>query len=331
MPTAIDLQPGLLGRNTGAVVETHGLTRLFGEVKAVDDLELRIEPGEIFGLLGPNGAGKTTTIRMLATLLTPSSGTAHVCGFDVSRKAGEVRKRLGYVMQEIAPALYFLTARERVEMEASLYHVPRNRVHDRAEEVLSVVGLLEDADKRFTNFSGGMQKRLDLACGMLHEPEVLILDEPTLGLDVKSRHNMWEYVRHLQSRGVTILLATNYLDEADRLCNRLTIIDHGRVVVTGTPSELKRAVGADVVQVSTSKPGALKHAIEPEPWVQRIVAVESGEVLVYVRDAAAAIPAIMRLAAAAGVELDRITYSQPTLDDVFLMHTGHELSQEATG
>jgi ABC-2 type transport system ATP-binding protein len=319
---------GSIGVSGDAFVETRGLTRVFGDYKAVDNLDLRIEPGEIFGLLGPNGAGKTTTIRMLATLLRPSSGAATVCGFDISRQAGEVRKRLGYVMQEIPRGLYALTARERVQMEASLYHVPRGRVHARAEEVLEVVGLLGDADKMFTTFSGGMQKRLDLACGMLHEPQVLILDEPTLGLDVKSRHNMWEYVKRLQARGVTILLATNYLDEADRLCNRLTIIDHGRVVVTGTPSDLKRAVGADVVQVATEKRALLKQAVEHEPWVQRLAEVESGEVLVYVRDAATAIPAIMRLAAAAGVELDRVTYNQPTLDDVFLMHTGHELSQE---
>ena len=314
------------------IIETTELTRTFGAHKVVDGISLAIEPGEIFGLLGPNGAGKTTTIRMLATLLAPSSGGARVCGFDVSTQAGEVRKRLGYVMQEIPRGLYALTARERVEMEASLYHVPRRNVRARANEVLDVVGLAGDADRKFTTFSGGMQKRLDLACGMLHEPEVLILDEPTLGLDVKSRHNMWEYVRRLQERGVTVLLATNYLDEADRLCNRLTIIDHGRVVITGTPENLKRAVGADVVQVATSNPAGLRAAVESQPWVQRIATVGAeGDVTIYVEDASVAIPTIMRLAAGASVELDRVTYSQPSLDDVFLLHTGHELtSQEAS-
>ena len=313
---------------TVSVVETRGLTRFFGSQRAVDGLDLSIESGEIFGLLGPNGAGKTTTIRMLATLLTASAGTATVCGFDVSRQAGEVRKRLGYVMQEIPRGLYAMTARERVQMEASLYHVPRARVRARAAEVLEVVGLIGDADHLFTTFSGGMQKRLDLACGMLHEPQVLILDEPTLGLDVKSRHNMWEYVRRLKARGVTILLATNYLDEADRLCDRLTIIDHGKVVVTGAPEDLKRAVGADVVQVSTTGPDALRDAVAAQPWVQRIASGEPGEVTIYVEDASAAIPAIMRLAAAVGVELDRVTYNRPTLDDVFLLHTGRELATE---
>ena len=311
-----------------AVVETERLTRLFGSTPAVDALDLRIGRGEIFGLLGPNGAGKTTTIRMLATLLTPSAGSARVCGFDVSTQAGEVRKRLGYVMQDIPRGLYQLTARERVEMEASLYHVPRGRVRGRAAEVLDVVGLLGDADRMFNTFSGGMQKRLDLACGMLHEPEVLILDEPTLGLDVSSRRKMWEYVKRLQARGVTVLLATNYLDEADHLCDRLTIIDHGRIVVTGIPADLKRDVGADVVQVSTSSPLALRDVVEREPWVQRLAILDATDVTVYVHDAASAIPAIMRLAATAGVELDRVTYSQPSLDDVFLLHTGHELSRE---
>ncbi len=308
-----------------AIIETEKLARSFGPNRVVDGLELRVEAGEIFGLLGPNGAGKTTTIRMLTTLLAPTSGTARVCGFDIGREAREVRKRVGYVMQEVPMALYALTARERVEMEASLYHVPRANVSERATAVLDVVGLLGDADRRFRTFSGGMQKRLDLACGMLHEPQLLVLDEPTLGLDVQSRHNMWEYIRGLQSRGVSVLLATNYLDEADRLCDRLTIIDNGKMVVTGVPAALKRTVGADVVQVSSQSEEALLQALAPEAWVLRSAGNGAGDVTVHVADGAAAVPAIMRVATEAGLILDRITYSQPTLDDVFLLHTGHEL------
>ncbi|MEP6870568.1 MAG: ATP-binding cassette domain-containing protein [Anaerolineaceae bacterium] len=308
-----------------AIIETDKLARSFGPNRVVDGLDLRVEAGEIFGLLGPNGAGKTTTIRMLTTLLAPTSGTARVCGFDIGREAREVRKRVGYVMQEVPMALYALTARERVEMEASLYHVPKASVSARATAVLDVVGLLGDADRRFRTFSGGMQKRLDLACGMLHEPQLLVLDEPTLGLDVQSRHHMWDYVRGLQGRGVSVLLATNYLDEADRLCDRLTIIDNGKMVVTGVPADLKRTVGADVVQVSSQSEQALLSALEPQPWVLRSAGNGAGEVTVHVTDGASAIPAIMRVATDAGLTLDRVTYSQPTLDDVFLLHTGHEL------
>lgn len=308
-----------------AVVEAEGLVRQFGSYRAVDGLDLRIGRGEVFGLLGPNGAGKTTTIRMLATLLAPTAGSARVCGFNVVGQAKEVRRRIGYVMQQIATNRYALTGRQCVEMEANLYHIPRGAVKQRAEEVLDLVGLLPAADRLFPTYSGGMQKRLDLACGLLHRPQLLILDEPTLGLDVQSRHNVWEHVRELQSQGTTILLATNYLDEADRLCGRLTIIDKGQAVVTGTPSELKRTVGADVVQVATAGTEALAAAIAGEPWFQRTVTPEPGQLNAYLHDAATALPALMRIAGERGIHLDKVTYSEPSLDDVFLMHTGREL------
>jgi ABC-2 type transport system ATP-binding protein len=311
----------------GPAIETQGLTRAFGGKNVVDGLDLAVTRGEIFGLLGPNGAGKTTTIRMITTLLASTAGIARVCGFDVARQAGEVRKRVGYVMQDIPRGLYALTARERVEMEAALYHVPRSLIRTRADEVLGAVGLLQDAGRPFMQFSGGMQKRLDIACGMLHQPEVLILDEPTLGLDVASRHGMWEHVRTLQGRGVTVLLATNYLDEADRLCDRLTIIDKGRAVITGDPATLKRGVGADVVEITTAQVQPLAAAISGSPFVSRTFWPGGDTLTVYVTDAAAAIPAVMRIAQDAGVHLDRVTYNQPTLDDVFLLHTGHGLQE----
>ncbi|MEV0386068.1 ATP-binding cassette domain-containing protein [Nonomuraea sp. NPDC050643] len=237
-----------MGEQMGLIIETDRLSRAFGDHPAVDGLALAIAPGEIFGLLGPNGAGKTTTIRMLSTLLPPSGGTARVCGFDVVRAAGEVRRRIGYVPQQVSPmGHYLLTGREKAEIEAALYHVPRRRLKARVGEVLELVGLTESAGRLVQEYSGGMQKRLELACGLLHEPELLILDEPTLGLDVWSRHHMWDHIRSLCDEGMTVLLATNYMDEADRLCDRLAIIDHGRQVAGGTPAGLKAALLAILV------------------------------------------------------------------------------------
>jgi len=312
-----------------AVIEAEGLVRSFGPHRAVDQLDLHVGRGEIFGLLGPNGAGKTTTIRMLTTLLAPQAGVARVCGFDVMRQPGEVRRRIGHVMQLVAWR-GLLTGRECVEIEASLYHIPRPRVRKRAEEVLDLVGMLPHADRLWTEYSGGMKKRLDLACGLLNYPEALILDEPSLGLDVQSRHGVWEYIRSLQQEGVTVLIATNYLDEADRLCNRLTIIDHGRAVVTGAPSDLKRSVGGDVVQVMTDAPQRLRAAVEGQPWAKSIIEPDDGQLHIYVEDASVALPALMQLGVERDARMERVTYSQPTLDDVFLMHTGRELrDQEA--
>ncbi|TYB70418.1 ATP-binding cassette domain-containing protein [Nonomuraea sp. PA05] len=249
----------------GLIIDARHLTRAFGtDPPAVALDALAIRPGEIFGLLGPNGAGKTTTIRMLATLLPPSGGTARVCGFDVVRAASEVRARIGYVTQQVSPmGHYLLTGREKAEIEAALYHVPRRRLKARVAEALDLVGLTRHADRPVQHYSGGMQKRLDLACGLLHRPELLILDEPTLGLDVQSRHHVWEHVRALCDAGMTVLLATNYLDEADRLCDRLTILDDGRQVVTGTPAELKAALDASSLdEVFLRHTG---HALREEP------------------------------------------------------------------
>jgi ABC-2 type transport system ATP-binding protein len=309
-----------------AVIEADGLRKVFGDQVAVAALDLRIERGEVFGLLGPNGAGKTTTIRMLTTLLAPTAGAARVCGFDVSTHPGEVRRRIGYVMQTVAHR-GLLTGRECVEIEASLYHLPRREIRRRAREVLDAVGLLPHADRRWVTYSGGMRKRLDLACGLLHAPEVLVLDEPSLGLDVQSRHKVWEYVRERQEGGATVLLATNYLDEADQLCDRVAIIDHGGVVVAGSPAELKRSVSADVMQVAADDPERLRQVVAAEPWVKEIVPGDLGDLHVYVEDASVALPAVMRLAVEHGVRLERVTYSQPSLDDVFLLHTGRELRE----
>ncbi|MDQ3767636.1 MAG: ATP-binding cassette domain-containing protein [Actinomycetota bacterium] len=308
------------------VIETTGLRKAFDEHVAIEGLDLTVERGDVFGLLGPNGAGKTTTIRMLTTLLAPDAGAARVCGFDVSTQPSEVRRRIGYVMQRVAYR-GLLTGRECVEIEAALYHLPRREIPVLAEGALDAVGMLPHADRRWATYSGGMQKRLDLACGLLHSPEVLVLDEPSLGLDVQSRHNVWEFVGDRRLGGATVLLATNYLDEADRLCNKVAIIDHGRVVVQGSPSELKRAVGADVVEVATPEPERLRRVIEMERWVRKIVIGDLGDLHIFVEDAAVALPAVMGTGLEHGIGLERMTYSQPSLDDVFLLHTGRELRE----
>jgi ABC-2 type transport system ATP-binding protein len=308
------------------VIETIELRKHFGEHVAVAGLDLEVEQGRVFGLLGPNGAGKTTTIRMITTLLAPTSGTARVSGFDVATQPGAVRGRIGYV-QQMVPYRGLLTGRECVEIEAALYHLPRRDIPARTDEVLAAVGLTAHADRRWVTYSGGMKKRLDLACGLLHAPEVLVLDEPSLGLDVQSRHNVWEYVRARKASGATILLATNYLDEADQLCDEVAIIDGGRVVVRGTPTDLKKSVGADVVQVRVAQPERLRRSIAVQPFVKDIVPGEFGDLHVYVDDAAAALPAIMRIAVDEQIDLEQLTYSQPSLDDVFLLHTGRELRE----
>jgi ABC-2 type transport system ATP-binding protein len=310
------------------IIETNILTRVFGEHIAVDGLDLVVETGDIFGLLGPNGAGKTTTIRMLTTLLAPTSGAARVCGFDISSQPRQVRRRIGYVMQSVPWQVNsLLTAREVLEIESSLQHVGRSVRRALVGEALELVGLEQHADRAVKEFSGGMHKRLDLASGLLHRPQLLVLDEPTLGLDVQSRHRIWEYVRSLREQGVTVLLATNYLDEADRLCNRLSIMDHGRTVVTGSPADLKREVGADVVQVATPAPERLRAEVGGRSWVRRIADTEGNEIHIYVEDVSVALPAVMRISIESGIPLERVTYSQPTLDDVFLLHTGRELRE----
>jgi ABC-2 type transport system ATP-binding protein len=312
----------------GGNVETEELTRSFGGREVVRRLDLKIGEGEVFGLLGPNGAGKTTAIRMLTTLLTPTSGTGRVCGFDIRKQPAEVRRRIGYASQNVPWQVNSqLTGREKLEIEAALYHVPRRQCRLRASEVIELVELTAHADRQISGYSGGMQKRLDLACGLLHQPDVLILDEPSLGLDVQSRHRIWDHLDTLRGEGVTILLATNYLDEADRLCDRITIIDDGRAIVTGSPAALKKEVAADVIQVVTSDPASLQNAVAGRPWVRRMLLTEVGDVHIYVEDAAEALPALMRLSIDHGVELERVTYNQPTLDDVFLLHTGRELRE----
>ncbi|MFD7666066.1 ATP-binding cassette domain-containing protein [Streptomyces sp. NPDC059788] len=310
-------------------IRTQDLSRHFGGRPVVDGLDLTVAAGEIYGLLGPNGAGKTTTIRMLTTLLVPSGGRAWICGYDVEREAARVRRQIGYVSQEKG-IRNLLTARESVEIEADLFHVPRGERRSRVDEVLEVVGLTQDAGRRVSEYSGGMLKRLDLACGLLQAPRVLILDEPTLGLDVQSRHRVWNHIRGLREQGSSVLLTTNYLDEADRLCDRLAIIDAGRELVRGTPAGLKRAVGTDALEVATDEGERLREVLEGRAWVRRVTSRDGG-LRLHVEDAGAALTGVVDAAREHGVRLTRVGYEQPTLDDVFLLHTGRALADNNGG
>jgi ABC-2 type transport system ATP-binding protein len=306
-------------------ISAQQLRRSFAGADAVAGVDLEVRPGEVFGFLGPNGAGKTTTVRMLCTLLSPSGGSATVAGHDVAREPAAVRRKIGVALQEIGLDP-LQSGRELLELQAGLYRVPKPR--DRAAELLALVGLSDAADRRVKTYSGGMKRRLDLASALVHEPEVLFLDEPTTGLDVTSRITVWDEVRRINATGTTVFLTTQYLEEADQLCERLAIIDGGRLVAEGTPDGLKRQMGADVVTIGLGPAGGnkqeLRAAVEGLRGVDHVTDNEAG-VAVYVTNGAAAVPAIVRALDEATVEVGAISISRPTLDDVFLQATGRNL------
>ena len=237
--------------NNSPIIAEH-LVRHFGDVKAVDGINLTVNEGEIFGFLGPNGAGKSTAVRMLTTLLRPTSGTARVAGFDVVKQSDDVRRRIGVALQDAAIDP-LMTGFELLELQAVLYGIPANKMKQRADDLLERVGLTAAADRRVGTYSGGMRRRLDLALSLIHQPVVLFLDEPTTGLDPMSRLTLWEEVRRLNREGTTVMLTTQYLEEADQLADRIAIIDHGRIVREGKPADLKRTVGDPTLLINVSR------------------------------------------------------------------------------
>ncbi|MBI4392550.1 MAG: ATP-binding cassette domain-containing protein [Euryarchaeota archaeon] len=306
---------------TDPVIETHDLVKTYGkrgEIKAVDGVSLSIPKGEIFGLLGPNGAGKTTTISMLTTLKAPTSGSATVNGFDVVRDSHRVRQSVGIVFQE--PSLdSLLTGRENLDLHARLYDVPRIKVKPRIAELLALVGLEARADHAVKTYSGGMKRRLEIARGLLHWPKVLFLDEPTLGLDPQTREHIWKYIEGMStSMETTIVLTTHYMEEADRLCHRIGIIDKGKIIALGTPKELKAGLGGDVVRLRLKAPATAP--FERLPFVQRAELVGS-EVMLTVDNAERNLAAIF----AAARDVEGVEVSKPTLNDVFLSVTGRSI------
>lgn len=305
-------------------IETTGLIKSYGDVVALDGLDLQVEPGTVFGLLGPNGAGKTTLVRVLATLLAPTAGRAAVLGHDVAAEPLAVRRRIGLAGQ-LAAVDGELTGRENVEMVARLYRLTRTEARRRADELLERFGLLDEAQRRVSTYSGGMRRRLDLAAGLIGHPPVVLLDEPTTGLDPRSRQELWSMVAELGREGTTVLLTTQYLEEADRLAQQIAVVDHGQIVAEGTPSRLKAAVGGSVLSVRlvdrSDLPAArdelARLAAGDQPHIDQVV----GEVRLGIAEPSISAQALRRLDAR-GLAIAAIELQQPSLDDVFLALTG---------
>ncbi len=299
------------------------LARHFGDVKAVDGIDLTVNQGEIFGFLGPNGAGKSTAVRMLTTLLRPTSGTARVAGFDVVKHADEVRRNIGVALQDAAIDP-LMTGNELLELQAVLYGIASNKMKERASELLERVGLTAAADRRVSTYSGGMRRRLDLALSLIHQPAVLFLDEPTTGLDPMSRLTLWEEVRRLNREGTTVMLTTQYLEEADQLADRIAIIDHGKIVREGKPSDLKRTVGDPTLLINVSREhsdaasGVLARFGEMRPTAE-------GTLGVGLRGGAERVAEVVRALDEANIVVEHLELNQPSLDDVFAEATGYRL------
>ena len=309
-----------------AVIETSKLTKSYGQFRGIRDVDLVVNEGEIFGFLGPNGAGKTTTLRMLTTLLPIDSGNATVAGLDVRRHPALVRERIGYVSQ-LGGADTLATGREDLMLQGRLYGRDKVALAKHVDELVVLLDLVSFADRQVKTYSGGQRRRLDIGLGIVHEPEVLFLDEPTTGLDPQNRVNLWEHVQALRARGTTVFLTTHYLEEADSLCDRVMIIDHGVIVADGSPRELKRQVVGDsvVLRVDEDAHGRAGTVLDRAPFVTSVAAADDGQLRCYVEDGSAALPELLRLMDTAGVELRTISLSEPTLDDVFMAKTGRSL------
>ena len=314
------------GQTAQAPIVAEQLVRTFGDLRAVDGIDMTVNAGEIFGFLGPNGAGKSTAVRMLTTLLRPTSGRAIVAGFDVATHPDEVRRRIGVALQDAAIDP-LMTGNELLRLQAVLYGIPSGKVKSRAADLLERVGLTAAADRRVGTYSGGMRRRLDLALSLIHEPTVLFLDEPTTGLDPMSRMTLWEEVRRLNREGTTVLLTTQYLEEADQLADRIAIIDKGRIVREGRPRDLKAEVGSPTLLVAVPREQAdaaravLQEFGEPRPTAE-------GTLGVGLRDGARAVTDVVRRLDEAGVRLQHLEINEPSLDDVFAEATGHRLEGE---
>ncbi|ASC70674.1 ABC transporter protein [Halomicronema hongdechloris C2206] len=315
-----------------AAVLINGLQKRYGSTEAVKDVSLTIQPGEIFGLLGPNGAGKTTTIRCLCTLTTPDAGQVEVNGISVLANPKAARQCLGYIAQEVALDKV-LTGRELLQLQADIYHLPASVSRDRIEQMVALLELQDWIDQKSGTYSGGLKKRLDLALGLLHQPDVLVLDEPTVGLDIESRSIFWQFLRRLKAAGTTILLTSHYLEEVDALADRVAIIDRGIVIARGTPSELKDKVGGDRITLRLreftpdDEAESARHLLEQLPLVQDVIvnSAQGNSLNLVVDPQSDALLIVQQALKSAGLPVFGISQSRPSLDDVYLAATGRTL------
>jgi ABC-2 type transport system ATP-binding protein len=318
------------------VIEVHDLKKTYKDgTEAVKGITFSIEHGEFFGFLGPNGAGKSTTIKMITTLLPITSGSINVLGYDVATQPNDIRVRIGYAAQEVGIDDE-LTGRENLTLQGQLYHIDERTLKARIAELLDITDLTSDADRPAGSYSGGMRKRLDLATGLVHHPQILFLDEPTTGLDPQTRANLWVYLERLNKKeGLTIFLTTHYMEEADRLCPRLAIIDHGKIVAMGSPDDLKKQIGGEVITLTFHQNGATHQemcarATEILNHVEFAGGADCFDegVNVYAKDGASAVPAVIRTLEEKGLQIEKLSLTRPTLDDVFLKYTGRKIRDE---
>jgi len=307
------------------------LTKEFGDFKAVDNISVQVEEGEIFGFLGPNGAGKSTTMMILTTLLKPTSGNVFVGGYDVMLNAKKVREKIGYVQQEISVD-EFLTGRENLYLHARINQIPSNLIKSRIDDVLELVELGEKKDQAALTYSGGMRKRLDIANGLLSRPSVLFLDEPTVGLDIQTRRKIWGYIKKIRKDfGMTIFISTHYMEEADKLCDRIGIIDHGKIQIVDTPKSMKSAIGNEIISFNLvdgkANQDALIEQINKIEFVKE-VKIKQDLITVFSTKSNEVIPKIFQESINLEMRIRSLTLKQPTLDDVFISYTGHDLRDE---
>ena len=316
-------------RDRDLAIQADGLVKHFGDIHAVNGIDLRVRSGQVFGFLGQNGSGKTTTVRMLTTLLRPTQGSARVSGLDIDTDQQQIRRTIGVALQEAGLDI-LQTGRELLRLQSRLYNVPRGQIEDRVAHLLEVVDLAEDADRRIAGYSGGMQRRLDLASALVHSPSIIFLDEPTTGLDPVSRQNLWEYIQRLNREdGVTFFLTTQYLEEADQLCDEIAILDAGEIVQQGTPDGLKSTVSADVIYVQVDGDERAQQravgALLPLPNVEDANWDYNEGIAVYTRSGHDTLPRVVRTLDDQNLPFSNLRLARATLDDVFFKATGHRI------